>query len=127
MRLFLDRAEAAGVELAPDQATRETVAEICRRLDGIPLAIELAAARLPVLPPDSLLARLTRRRPMLVDGPHDLPARQKTMRDAIAWSYELLQEPERRLFRQLSVFTGGGTAYVVAFVLGALGVTTEFR
>ena len=99
VQLFLDRAEAAGVELGPDPATIETVAEICRRLDGIPLAIELAAARLPVLPPGDLLARLTRRLPVLVDGPHDLPARQKTMRDAIAWSYELLQEPERRLFR----------------------------
>ena len=108
VQLFLDRAEAAGAELTPDPATSEIVAEICHRLDGIPLAIELAAARLPVLPPADLLARLTRRLSVLVDGPHDLPARQKTMRDAIAWSYELLQEPERRLFRQVSVFTGGG-------------------
>ena len=109
VQLFLDRADAAGIELAPDEATIGTVAEICRRLDGIPLAIELAAARLPLLPPDHLLARLTRRLPVLVDGPHDLPARQKTMRDAIAWSYELLDEPVRRLFRHLCVFTGGGT------------------
>jgi predicted ATPase/transcriptional regulator with XRE-family HTH domain len=116
VQLFLDRAEAAGVELAPDPATSETVAEICRRLDGIPLAIELAAARLPVLPPGDLLARLTRRLPLLVDGPHDLPARQKTMRDAISWSYELLQEPERRLFRQLSVFSGGGALDAVEAV-----------
>ena len=116
VQLFLDRAEAAGAELAPDPATIRTVAEICRRLDGIPLAIELAAARLPVLPPGDLLARLTLRLPVLVDGPHDLPARQKTMRDAIAWSYELLQEPERRLFRLLSVFTGGGTLDAVEAV-----------
>jgi predicted ATPase/DNA-binding XRE family transcriptional regulator len=116
VQLFLDRAEAAGVELAPGAATIETVAGICRRLDGIPLALELAAARLPVLAPGDLLARLTRRLPVLVDGPHDLPARQKTMRDAIAWSYELLQEPERRLFRQLSVFTGGGTLDAVQAV-----------
>jgi predicted ATPase/transcriptional regulator with XRE-family HTH domain len=109
VRLFLDRADAAGMELVPDQATIETAAEICRRLDGIPLAIELAAARLPLLPPGHLLARLTRRLPVLVDGPHDLPARQKTMRDAIAWSYELLDEPDQRLFRHLCVFTGGGT------------------
>ena len=116
VQLFLDRAEAAGVELAPDPVVIQTVAGICRRLDGIPLAIELAAARLPVLPPGDLLARLTRRLPVLVDGPHDLPARQKTMRDAIAWSYELLEEPERRLFRQLSVFTGGGTLDAVEAV-----------
>jgi len=116
VQLFLDRADAAGIELAPDEATIGTVAEICRRLDGIPLAIELAAARLPLLPPDHLLARLTRRLPVLVDGPHDLPARQKTMRDAIAWSYELLDEPVRRLFRHLCVFTGGGTLDAVEAV-----------
>jgi predicted ATPase/transcriptional regulator with XRE-family HTH domain len=122
VQLFLDRAEAAGVELAPDQATIGTVAEICRRLDGIPLAIELAAARLPVLPPGHLLARLTRRLPVLVDGPHDLPARQKTMRDAIAWSYELLDEPERMLFRRLCVFTGGGTLDAVEAVCATGGL-----
>src|SRR5262249_11041615 len=83
VQLFLDRADATGVALGPDAAA--AVAEICHRLDGIPLAIELAAARLPLLPPGELLARLTRRLPVLVDGPHDLPARQKTMRDAIAW------------------------------------------
>ena len=116
VQLFLDRADAAGVELAPDAATVRAVAEICRRLDGIPLAIELAAARLPLLPPPHLLARLTRRLPVLVDGPHDLPARQKTMRDAIAWSYELLDEPERRLFRHLCVFAGGGTLDAVEAV-----------
>jgi predicted ATPase/transcriptional regulator with XRE-family HTH domain/TolA-binding protein len=121
VQLFLDRADAAGVALAPDAAG--TVAEICRRLDGIPLAIELAAARLPVLPPGDLLARLTRRLPVLVDGPHDLPDRQKTMRDAIAWSYELLDEPEQWLFRQLCVFTGGGTLDAVEAVCGAQAPT----
>jgi predicted ATPase/transcriptional regulator with XRE-family HTH domain len=123
VELFADRADAAGVELAPDAATSAAVAEICRRLDGIPLAIELAAARLPLLPPGHLLTRLTRRLPVLVDGPYDLPDRQKTMRDAIAWSYELLGPAEQRLFRQLCVFTGGGTLDAVEAVCGADAVT----
>jgi predicted ATPase/transcriptional regulator with XRE-family HTH domain len=123
VELFTDRADAAGAALAPDAATGEAVAEICRRLDGIPLAIELAAARLPLLPPGHLLTRLTRRLPELVDGPYDLPDRQKTMRDAIAWSYELLASAEQRLFRQLCVFTGGGTLDAVEAVCGADAVT----
>jgi len=116
--LLLDRAAAAGVELAADPATSEAVTGICRRLDGIPLAIELAAARLPLLPAGHLLARLTRRLPVLVDGPHDLPDRQKTMRDAIAWSYELLDQAQQGLFRQLCVFTGGAPLDAVEAVCG---------
>ncbi|HEX5303772.1 MAG TPA: helix-turn-helix domain-containing protein [Streptosporangiaceae bacterium] len=116
--LLLDRAEAAGVELAADPDTSQAVTGICRRLDGIPLAIELAAARLPLLPPGHLLTRLTRRLPVLVDGPHDLPDRQKTMRDAIAWSYELLDQAQQRLFRQLCVFTGGAALDAVEAVCG---------
>jgi predicted ATPase len=124
VQLFLDRAAAAGAELGPEAGTGQTpagqtVAEICRRLDGIPLAIELAAARLALLPPAHLLSRLSRRLPELVDGPHDLPDRQKTMRDAIAWSYELLDPAQQRLFRQLCVFAGGGTLDAVAAVGGA--------
>ncbi len=109
VELLTDRARAAGAELPPDAETAWAVAEICRRLDGLPLAIELAAARVRLLPPAALLARLDRRLPVLAGGPHDLPARQQTMRDAIAWSYELLNEPEQALFRRMCVFVGGCT------------------
>ncbi len=106
---FLDRAQAVGMELAPNAETAVVVAAICRRLDGLPLAIELTAALTRVLPPSALLERLERRLNLLVGGPHDLPDRQRTMRGAIAWSYDLLDESERRLFRRLSVFAGGCT------------------
>jgi len=109
VELLAERARAAGADLSPDAETARAVAEICRRLDGLPLAIELAAARVRLLPPAALLARLDRRLPVLAGGPHDLPARQKTMRDAIAWSYELLNEPEQALFRRMCVFVGGCT------------------
>jgi predicted ATPase len=107
--LLTERARAAGAELPPDADTARAVADICRRLDGLPLAIELAAARMRLLPPAALLARLDRRLPVLAGGPHDLPARQQTMRDAIAWSYELLDEPGQALFRRMCVFVGGCT------------------
>ena len=107
--LLVERARAAGTELPLDAGTARAVAGICRRLDGLPLAIELAAARVRLLPPAALLARLDRRLPVLAGGPHDLPARQQTMRDAIAWSYELLNEPEQALFRRMCVFVGGCT------------------
>ena len=109
VELLAERARAAGAELPLDAGTARAVAEICRRLDGLPLAIELAAARVRLLPPAALLARLDRRLPVLAGGPHDLPARQQTMRDAIAWSYELLDEPEQALFRRMCVFVGGCT------------------
>jgi predicted ATPase/transcriptional regulator with XRE-family HTH domain len=107
--LLVERARAAGTELPRDAETARTVTEICRRLDGLPLAIELAAARVRLLPPAALLARLDRRLPVLAGGPHDLPARQQTMRDAIAWSYELLDEPEQTLFWRMCIFVGGCT------------------
>jgi predicted ATPase/DNA-binding XRE family transcriptional regulator len=118
VQLLLDRASAVGAALTPDAATLAAAATICRHLDGIPLAIELAAARLPLLPPAELLSRLERRLPVLVGGPHDLPDRQRTMRDAIAWSYELLGEPEQALFRQLCAFTGGGTLEAAEAICG---------
>jgi tetratricopeptide (TPR) repeat protein len=85
------------------------VAEICTRLDGLPLAIELAAARVRVLSPDAILERLQHRLALLTGGARDLPRRQQTLRDAIGWSYDLLDQPERVLFARLSTFVGGSS------------------
>src|SRR5205823_5352306 len=83
------------------------VAEICHRLDGLPLAIELAAARTRLLSPQAILARLERRLPLLTGGGPDVPTRQQTLRNTIAWSYDLLKPSEQRLFQRLAVFVGG--------------------
>jgi predicted ATPase len=103
--LFGERARA----VRPDFAANGAVAEICRRLDGLPLAIELAAARVKILLPDALLARLEQRLPLLAGGARDAPERQQTLRAAIAWSYDLLEEPEQEAAARLSVFAGGWT------------------
>src|SRR5690606_15088463 len=96
------------------------VAEICSRLDGLPLAIELAAARVRLLPPQAMLARLENRLAFLTGGARNLPARQQTLRNAIAWSYDLLDEDEKLLFCRLSIFAGGCTLDAVEAVAGDL-------
>ncbi len=107
--LFVERALDAKPDFRVTDENASAVAEICARLDGLPLAIELAAARVRLLPPQALLARLARRLPLLVGGARDLPARQRTLRDTIAWSYNLLGPAEQALVRWLGVFVGGFT------------------
>jgi predicted ATPase/class 3 adenylate cyclase len=122
--LFVERASAvvAGFALTADNA--DAVAGICRRLDGLPLAIELAASRVKLLSPQAILQRLERSLPLLTGGGRDVSDRQRTLRGAIDWSYELLDEVERRLFTRLAVFAGGWTldaAEAVASPAGELG------
>ncbi len=113
VRLFVARARTLQPGLAMTPETVRAIAEICRRVDGLPLAIELAAARASLLQPRALLARLERRLPLLTAGACDLPERQRTLRATIAWSYDLLDADARTLFRRLAVFAGGCTLEAV--------------
>jgi predicted ATPase len=107
VRLFVRRAKAVDPRFALSAANADAVAEICRRLDGLPLAIELAAARTKLLAPAALLARLDSRLGLLTDGARDLPERQRTLRGTIDWSYHLLEAREQQVFAQVSTFAGG--------------------
>jgi predicted ATPase/DNA-binding CsgD family transcriptional regulator len=119
--LFLERMREIQPALQLTNELAPLCAEVCRRLDGLPLAIELAVARLNLLSLPALLERLEHRLTVLTGGPRDVPARQHTLRDTIAWSYGLLSDDEQRLFRLLSVFVGGCTLEAVEQVAGRPG------
>jgi predicted ATPase/transcriptional regulator with XRE-family HTH domain len=125
VQLFVDRAQAIvpDFELTPSSA--DALGAICRRLDGVPLAIELAAARVRLLSPDALLRRLERPFPELSVGARDLPSRQQTLRNTLAWSYDLLAQDEQALFRRLAVFAGGWTLEAAEAVCGGADLPSE--
>ncbi len=121
--LFLQCAKAAKPDFQVTPANTRAVAEICVRLDGLPLAIELAAVRIKLLPPQAILTRLAHRLQVLTSGARDAPVRQQTLRNTLAWSYDLLDAEEQRLFRRLSVFAGGCTLEAVEGIYNVLGNT----
>ena len=122
--LFIERAQAVKPDFQVTNTNAPAVAEICVHLDGLPLAIELAAARIRLFPPQALLTRLGQRLPLLTSSARDVPARQQTLRKTIQWSYDLLTAQEQRLFRQLSVFVGGCTWQAIEGVAADLADDT---
>ncbi len=118
VHLFVERATAARPSFALDRSNAGAVALICTRLDGMPLAIELAAARIRILPPDAILARLERQFELLATAARDVPERQRTLRGAIAWSYDLLEPPARHLLDRLACFAGGCDLEIAEQVCG---------
>src|SRR5215470_7953068 len=121
VRLFVLRTQAIQPAFQLTPANARAIAEICVRLDGLPLAIELAAARSKLLPPQALLKRLSHRLEVLTGGAQDLPTRQQTLRNTLQWSYDLLSQEEQRLFRWLSIFVGGCTLEAAEAVCQAGG------
>jgi predicted ATPase/DNA-binding XRE family transcriptional regulator len=121
VRLFVARAQAAKPDFTVTNDNAPAMAEICYRLDGLPLAIELAAARVKLFRPEALLARLSQPLALLTGGPRDVHERQRTLRNTIEWSYNLLDTDEQALFRRLGVFVGGCTAEAAEAVLRTEG------
>ncbi|HEU5348712.1 MAG TPA: tetratricopeptide repeat protein, partial [Ktedonobacterales bacterium] len=123
--LFIERARAIRPTFAATRANLPAIAEICARLDGLPLAIELAAARTRLLSPQAMVPQLASRLSLLTDGPRDLPARQRTLRDAIGWSYDLLSPEEQTLFRRLTLFARGFTLDAATALNAALDAALD--
>ena len=121
VRLFIERAKAAKPDFSVTDGNAPAVAEICARLDGLPLAIELAAARIKLLTPSAMLERLGSRLKLLGGGARDLPERQRTLRGTIEWSHALLEEGEQMLFARLAVFSGGRTLEAIEAICDAKG------
>lgn len=123
VRLFVERARAANPDFSLTVENREAVVQICERLDGLPLAIELAAARARLLSPEAMLPRLWRRLGLLKGGHRDLPERQRTLRATIDWDYELLTEEERVVFRRVAIYAGSFTLAEAAQAIDAFEIT----
>jgi predicted ATPase len=118
VRLFVERAREVEAAFDLSDENAHVIAEICTRLDGLPLAIELAAARIETISAEEILARITNRLDLLTEGPADLPERQRTLRAAIDWDYDLLSEAEQKIFRRLGVFSGGFSIPAAEAVIG---------
>jgi predicted ATPase len=125
VRLFTERATDVNADFELSEDSAYAVAHVCTRLDGLPLAIELAAARVKVLSPEAILARLESRLELLTIGPRDLPARQRTLRSAIEWSYDLLDENEKMLFSRLGIFQGGRSLEAIEAVCNPEGMMPQ--
>jgi predicted ATPase/transcriptional regulator with XRE-family HTH domain len=125
--LFVERVQATQYDFKLTTNNAAPIARICQRLDGLPLAIELAAARMNALSPRALLKHLETRLPLLIDGPRDVPLRQQTLTDTVAWSYELLSQTERTLLERLSVFRGGGTLDAIESICSEMEVSITIK